>query len=106
MSRRLLRATRIAVWLALAAAACTPAPVGDSGKPVTALVGGRIDPDPCAPVIPDGVVLIEDGRIAAVGRRADVAVPARATDPAADIRALGRVRMTVRGGRVIYRKGA
>jgi imidazolonepropionase-like amidohydrolase len=82
MSRRLLRATRIAGWLALAivAVACTPAtPVGDSGKPVTALVGGRIHPAPSAPVIPDGVLLIEDGRIAAVGRRADVAVPARAT---------------------------
>ena len=48
-------------------------------KITTALVGGRVHPDPAAPVIPDGVVLIERGRITAVGRRADVPVPGRAT---------------------------
>ena len=94
MGRPLSSVTRIAGWLALAsvAIACTSAPapvadsgkpvtalVDDSGKPVTALVGGRIQPDPSAPVIPDGVVLIQDGRIALVGRRADVRVPSRAT---------------------------
>ncbi len=35
--------------------------------------------DPGSAVIPDGVVVIADGRIAAVGRRADVAVPPGAT---------------------------
>ena len=38
-----------------------------------------MQPDPEAAIIPDGVVLIVDGRITAVGRRADVAVPPGAT---------------------------
>jgi imidazolonepropionase-like amidohydrolase len=42
------------------------------------------------------------GRIAA-GLDADLVVIER--DPAEGIRVLGRVRMTMRGGRVIYRKG-
>jgi len=50
-------------------------------KPVSviALVGGRVQPSPDATVVPDGVVLIADGRITAVGRRADVTVPSGAT---------------------------
>jgi imidazolonepropionase-like amidohydrolase len=50
-------------------------------KPVSviALVGGRVQPSPDATVVPDGVVLIADGRITAVGRRADVNVPSGAT---------------------------
>ena len=46
---------------------------------VIALVGGRVHPSPDATVVPDGVVLIADGQIKAVGRRADVNVPAGAT---------------------------
>ena len=50
-------------------------------KPVSviALVGGRVQPSPDATVVPEGVVLIADGRITAVGRRADVSVPPSAT---------------------------
>ena len=44
-----------------------------------ALVGGRVHPSPDSAVIPDGVVLVTAGRITAVGRRADVAVPPGAT---------------------------
>jgi imidazolonepropionase-like amidohydrolase len=46
---------------------------------MTALVGGRVQPSPEAPVIPDGVVLVEGATIAAVGARGDVRVPAGAT---------------------------
>ena len=40
-----------------------------------ALVGGRVQPAPGAPVIDDGVVLIEGGVIRAVGRRGEVTLP-------------------------------
>lgn len=46
---------------------------------VVALVGGRVHPSPDSAVIPDGVVLVTAGRITAVGRRADVAVPPGST---------------------------
>ncbi len=41
-----------------------------------ALTGATIYPAPDQPAIRDGVVLLRDGRIAAVGRRSEVAVPA------------------------------
>ena len=68
-------------FVALLTAACgaTPVPHAATAKNTTALVGGRVQPDPESAVIPDGVVVIADGRIAAVGRRADVAVPPGAT---------------------------
>ena len=46
-----------------------------SGAGVTALVGGRVQPSPEAPPIGDGVVLISQGVITAVGSRAEVSVP-------------------------------
>jgi len=57
-------------------AACTggrgaEAPSG----PVVALVGGRVQAAPDVAAIDDGVVLIEGGRIRAVGRRGEVAIP-------------------------------
>lgn len=42
---------------------------------VTALVGGRVLATPAAAAIPDGAVVIANGVITAVGRRAEVAVP-------------------------------
>src|SRR5262245_58205723 len=47
-------------------------------KRVSALVGGRVQPSPDAAPIADGVVIVEDGRIAAVGRSSEVPVPAGA----------------------------
>jgi len=41
-----------------------------------ALTGATIYPSPEHPAIHDGVVLLRGGRIAAVGRRSEVAVPA------------------------------
>jgi imidazolonepropionase-like amidohydrolase len=60
---------------------CGAAGGAAQSKPVSsiALVGGRVQPSPDAPIVPDGVVLIADGRITAVGRRADVNVPSGAT---------------------------
>jgi imidazolonepropionase-like amidohydrolase len=46
---------------------------------VIALVGGRVQTSPAATAVPEAVVLIADGRITAVGRRADLGVPPGAT---------------------------
>jgi len=54
-------------------------PATTAVKSVTALVGGRVRTAPDAPDIAEGVVLVTDGRITAVGPRADVRVPAHAT---------------------------
>lgn len=51
----------LAAALCVLGIACSPG--ADSGTPL-ALVGGRINPSPDAEPIDDGVVLIEDGRIA------------------------------------------
>ena len=57
---------RNAGWLvvALLTAACgaTPEQHAALAKNTTALVGGRVQPEPEAALIPDGVVLIADGR--------------------------------------------
>ncbi len=45
---------------------------------VTAFVGGTLFPAPDAEPIADGVLILEEGRIAALGPRAKVAVPAQA----------------------------
>jgi imidazolonepropionase-like amidohydrolase len=52
-----------------------PPPTPAAGGRVTALVGGRVLPSPQAAVIPDGVVLIMDAAITAVGARGSVRVP-------------------------------
>ena len=76
----LLRLSRGAAALATAAvlpAVCgtAPPPATAAGGRVTALVGGRVMPSPEVAVIPDGVVLIEDATITAVGARGAVRVP-------------------------------
>ena len=76
----LLRLSRGAAALATAAvlpAVCgtAPPPATAAGGRVTALVGGRVMPSPEVAVIPDGVVLIEDATITAVGARGTVRVP-------------------------------
>jgi imidazolonepropionase-like amidohydrolase len=62
-------------------AACQSAPPGapaEQAGTLLALVGGRVQPAPGAPAIPDGIVVIAGGTIRAVGARRDVAVPAGA----------------------------
>jgi imidazolonepropionase-like amidohydrolase len=78
-ARRTMKRTVVSILAALLAwsGAVTPAPMA-SGN-VTALVGGRVQTSPDAPVIVDGVVLIENGRILAVGRRSEVPSPPGAT---------------------------
>jgi len=70
-------------WLVaiLVAGGCGTGGGAADSKPasVIALVGGRVQPSPDATVVPEGVVLITDGRITAVGRRADVSLPPGAT---------------------------
>src|SRR5437879_1818106 len=76
----LLRLSRGAAALATAAVVAvgggtTPPPTPAAGGRVTALMGGRVLPSPQAAVIPEGVVLIEDATITAVGARGAVRVP-------------------------------
>ncbi len=68
-----------AVLLVAIACGTAPGPMPAAVTPVTALVGGRVQPSPDAPAIPDGVVLIEGAVIAAVGARSDVRIPPGAT---------------------------
>ena len=64
----------IAVLLAACGTQATAVPAA-SGAGVTALVGGRVQTSPEAPTIGDGVVLVSQGVITAVGSRAEVPVP-------------------------------
>lgn len=73
-----------AAWLliALLTGACGPTTTEaprSAMESVTALVGGRVQVSPEATAIADGVVVIRNGLITDVGRRADVRVPADAT---------------------------
>jgi imidazolonepropionase-like amidohydrolase len=73
---------RLGAWLLVAgvtAACVTSGAQPERLAPAIALVGGRVQPSPDAPAIPEGVVLIEGGVITAVGSRADVRVPSSAT---------------------------
>jgi len=65
----------VVVLCALAAGCGTrPGAAADPAR-VTAFVGGRVQAAPDAAVISDGVVMLQDGVITAVGARGDVAVP-------------------------------
>jgi imidazolonepropionase-like amidohydrolase len=68
-----MRATRVLLPLALLLTLCGA--VSPAQTRSLALAGGTIYPDPSAAPIRDGVVLIRDGRIAAVGARGTVQVP-------------------------------
>jgi imidazolonepropionase-like amidohydrolase len=77
-----VRRAAVGFVVALLVAACgtTPdAPPNRFTGPVTALVGGRVQPAPNVAVIEDGVVLIDGVLISAVGSRKDVRIPADAT---------------------------
>jgi len=72
---------RFATALCVLVAACEP---DTNPEETLALVGGRIYPSPDAEAIDNGVVLIEDGRIAFVGlsSEATLSESARLTAPA------------------------
>jgi hypothetical protein len=59
-----------------------------------AIVGAKIYPEPGMPAIHNGTVLIENGKIVAVGGRDDV--------PLKKVEAFAGVRHTIRGGQIIY----
>jgi imidazolonepropionase-like amidohydrolase len=76
---------RLAVYavVALLTAACgtasVPSPDRAAPPATVALVGGRVHASPETEAFADGVVLIEAGVITAVGTRAAISVPPRAT---------------------------
>ena len=79
-ARRAPQAGGVGGWLAitLLLAACGAQPAGAppaAGPAVTALVGGRVQPSPEVATITDGVVLVSQGVITAVGSRAEIALP-------------------------------
>ncbi len=76
-AKRGVCAALIASMALLAGAAALAFP-RDPEPEVLALVGARIYPAPEAPAIMDGTVILAAGRIAAVGPRAGVAIPAGA----------------------------
>jgi imidazolonepropionase-like amidohydrolase len=65
--------------LLLATPPLVPTSVAQSPAAPLALTGATIYPSPDQPAIRNGVVLLRDGRIAAVGRHGEVTVP-RGTD--------------------------
>jgi imidazolonepropionase-like amidohydrolase len=83
---RLPRLGRAALGIGLAVLAGTTsacqarleAPPGAAGRAI-ALVGGTVRPAADTPAIADGVVVVESGRIGAVGRRGEVRIPGDAT---------------------------
>jgi imidazolonepropionase-like amidohydrolase len=77
---------RLTTLLLVATATLSGAQAPDAGdetglarpSATLAIVGGTVFPQPYAPPIEDGVVLVVDGRIAAVGSRSEVEIPADA----------------------------
>src|SRR5262245_19607059 len=76
MSRR-FAALAVAVFVA-GCGATSGGGAPDPALPTTALVGGRVQVSPDAAVIPDGVVVVRGGAIAAVGGRGAVSIPPNA----------------------------
>jgi imidazolonepropionase-like amidohydrolase len=63
------------IALALSVTAALAAPSIATAKGALAVVGARIYPSPGAKPIDDGAILIDDGRIVAVGQRRSVRIP-------------------------------
>ncbi len=76
---RLAAAFAIALLPALATSASSAAAATPTEAPPLALVGARIYPAPDQLPIFDGTVVVAGGKVVAVGKRAEVAVPAGAT---------------------------
>jgi imidazolonepropionase-like amidohydrolase len=66
------------ILTALCVGACAVTPDPTPSRSATALVGGRVQTSPEAAPIADGVVLVEGGRILAVGPRSEVPLPSGA----------------------------
>ncbi len=62
----------------LMGATANAAPAAPAPAPALVLVGGTIYPSPDGAPVRDGVIVVERGRIVAVGGRAEVAIPASA----------------------------
>ncbi len=84
---------RIAIALAAAITLAMPAAAKSSGRgkfdrrsSILAVVGGTIIDGTGGAPLPDGVILIQDGKIAAVGRKRDIPIPPKA----ARIEAVGK----------------
>jgi imidazolonepropionase-like amidohydrolase len=69
------RRTLTRTGLLLTSAALATRAVAQAPAPPLALTGATIYPAPGQPAIRNGVILLRDGRIAAVGTRASVVVP-------------------------------
>ena len=67
---------KISFWLICVLVSCLGYGQQAPARSGLALVGARIYPSPAAAVIEDGTVLIRNGRIAAVGARSEIKVPA------------------------------
>ena len=118
MNRRFQRTSRAInrLLLGLLLGACNMTATPTELRMVTAFVGGRVQTAPEAEAIADGVVLVENGRVTAVGPRAQVphaeggallsAHPRRphdgAGEPLRSVRADGSARGRIRRG---YRPG-
>lgn len=75
LKSRVLYALRVRVQFALFALFGFLAATGPARPAELALTGGTVYAAPGAPALRDAVVVIKDGRISAIGSRADVAVP-------------------------------
>ncbi len=73
--RRPISASVAVICLLAAGCGTRPGAAADPVSHTTVFVGGRVQAAPDAAVIPDGVVVFQDGLITAVGARDDVAVP-------------------------------
>ncbi len=74
-TRRPIRAIAAAICLLAAGCGTRPGAPADAAAHTTALVGGRVQAAPDSAAIPEGVVLLQDGVVTAVGAPGDVAVP-------------------------------
>jgi imidazolonepropionase-like amidohydrolase len=82
MLMRTIRLTSLAAGFACGIAVATTgwlAPAVLAQAPVTAFVGATLVDGTGAPLVENGVVLVRDGKISAVGRAAAVTIPAGAT---------------------------
>ena len=78
-----MRSFRRIIWVVAAAfvvlcCAIPPASQTAAGDRTLILAGGKIYTSPTAPPIANGVLLVQDGKIAAVGKSGEIALPAAA----------------------------